>query len=289
MRDITHKPDTRRDARASAHVTMPPEIIELVRDRRVAKGDALEIARVAAVQAAKKTWDFIPFCHQIPITACAVTFTFVEDGIVVDVTATTIAPTGVEMEALTAAAVAALTLYDVLKPHSADVAIRAVELCSKTGGKSDRAGVDHPLRVSVLLVDAAGAAPRVRRWFRELTPYQAVVSAWPAQSEAGVPGWLAQQVDADSELLILLGPPGDAPSRGAIDALAQTLSEAWPGVADQFRSFAARRATAASLWPVHAGRVRGAAVLATEDHGLLTDDAIAALIPVLLSAVTEGT
>ncbi len=136
MKDVTAKSPTLREALAEAKITMPPEIQAMLRERRLEKGDALEIARVAGVMAAKKTWEIIPFCHPLPITGVEITYEHEPDGVRVRARVRTLAPTGVEMEALAAASIAALTLYDMLKPHTKQLAIVETRLLMKTGGKS---------------------------------------------------------------------------------------------------------------------------------------------------------
>ena len=136
MKDVTAKSPTLREAVAESWITMPPEIQTMLRERRLEKGDALEVARVAGVMAAKKTWEIIPFCHPLPITGAEVSYTFEPDGVRVEARVRTVAPTGVEMEALAAASVAALTLYDMLKPHTKQLEIVYTRLLMKSGGKS---------------------------------------------------------------------------------------------------------------------------------------------------------
>ncbi|CAG0995439.1 MAG: cyclic pyranopterin monophosphate synthase MoaC [Anaerolinea sp.] len=136
MKDVTDKQATRREALAETKLLMPPEIQTMLRERRLEKGDALEIARVAGAMGAKKTWEVIPFCHPLPITGVDVTYEFEPDGVRVRALVKTIAVTGVEMEALTASSLAALTLYDMLKPHTQEIEIAYTRLLSKKGGKS---------------------------------------------------------------------------------------------------------------------------------------------------------
>jgi cyclic pyranopterin phosphate synthase len=136
VKDVTQKSPTKREAVAESKITMPPEIQTMLRERRLEKGDALEIARVGGVMAAKKTWEIIPFCHPIPITGVDITYEYEPDGVRVKAAVRTIAQTGVEMEALTAASVATLTLYDMLKPHTKELEIVYTRLLMKTGGKS---------------------------------------------------------------------------------------------------------------------------------------------------------
>ncbi len=136
MKDVTNKPPTHREAVAEARITMPPEVRTMLRERRLEKGDALEIARVAGVMAAKNTPQLIPYCHPLPITGVKIVYEFEPQGVHILARAKTIAPTGVEMEALTAASVTALTLYDMLKPHTKILEIGDIRLLMKTGGKS---------------------------------------------------------------------------------------------------------------------------------------------------------
>lgn len=136
MKDVTEKTATRREAVAEALITMPAEIQTLLRERGLEKGDALEIARAAGILAAKKTWDLIPFCHPLPITQVQITYFFEPEGVRLQALVKTIAVTGVEMEAMTAASITALTLYDMLKPHTQQLEILYTRLMSKKGGKS---------------------------------------------------------------------------------------------------------------------------------------------------------
>jgi cyclic pyranopterin phosphate synthase len=134
MVDVSAKPLTSRAAVARAYVDMPPEVLAALPDNK--KGDPLEVARIAGISAAKKTSELIPLCHQIPLSHVAVEFRSTPDGIEITASARTVAPTGVEMEAMTAAAVAALTIYDMTKALNKAIEIRAIHLLEKTGGKS---------------------------------------------------------------------------------------------------------------------------------------------------------
>ena len=137
MVDVSAKDDTLRQAVASGRVKMKPATLEKIRKAALAKGDALALARVAGIMAAKKTSDLIPLCHNILISGTSLDFNFVsEDTIEIKATVSSRGQTGVEMEALVAVAVAALTIYDMAKAVDRDIIIEAVRLESKTGGKS---------------------------------------------------------------------------------------------------------------------------------------------------------
>jgi cyclic pyranopterin monophosphate synthase len=134
MVDVSAKPATRREARASAFVVLSEAVLSALPQNP--KGDPLEVARFAGIQAAKRTADLIPMCHPLPLSYIDVSATVVDGGIEIRSTAATVAGTGVEMEALTAAAVAALTIYDMCKALDKSIAIREIVLVSKSGGKS---------------------------------------------------------------------------------------------------------------------------------------------------------
>jgi cyclic pyranopterin monophosphate synthase len=136
MVDVTQKDVTDREAVASCLVRMSPETRDAVTERSLDKGDALEVARIAGIMAAKKTSELIPLCHPIAIGGIEVGFDVVEDGITVTATVRTTERTGVEMEAMTAVAVAGLTIYDMVKGTERGVTITDVRLLKKSGGRS---------------------------------------------------------------------------------------------------------------------------------------------------------
>src|SRR5438067_10159123 len=137
MVDTSGKPETHRLARASGLVRMAKATAALIRDRAVAKGDVLEVARLAGIMAAKKTGELIPLCHPLPITSVKIDFAFpTADVLHIEATVRLVGRTGVEMEALTAVSVAALTVYDMCKAVDRVMTIEQVRLEEKTGGRS---------------------------------------------------------------------------------------------------------------------------------------------------------
>src|SRR5438128_4431464 len=136
MVDSSAKPITARRAVASARVLMSPETLAAVREHRTPKGDPLEAARLAGIIACKRTAELIPLCHPLPITYADVRAELVDSGVYLEAEVSTQAQTGVEMEALTAVSVAALTIYDMCKAIDKGMTITDVRLELKTGGKS---------------------------------------------------------------------------------------------------------------------------------------------------------
>jgi cyclic pyranopterin phosphate synthase len=137
MVDVGEKPISRRLARASAMVRMAAETLALIRDKRAAKGDVLEVARLAGIMAAKRTPDLIPLCHPLPIESVTIDFTFPDEHTLrIESTVQVEAKTGIEMEAITAVSVAALTVYDMCKGVDRGMSIGPIQLEEKSGGRS---------------------------------------------------------------------------------------------------------------------------------------------------------
>ena len=137
MVDVGAKQVTRRVARASGIVRMAAATVELIRDKRAAKGDVLEVARLAGIMATKRTSDLIPLCHPLPIESAVVDFAFIDEHTLrIEATVQIESKTGVEMEALTAVSVAALTIYDMCKAVDRGITIEQIQLEEKSGGRS---------------------------------------------------------------------------------------------------------------------------------------------------------
>ena len=138
MVDVGAKPVTAREAVARGSITMSAAAVKLIRRGEIAKGDPLQAARLAGILAAKQTSSLIPLCHPLPLTHVGIELTPSKNGYTIEARVRTSAQTGVEMEALTAVAVAALTIYDMVKAVDKAMVIGEIRLVEKTGGKSGR-------------------------------------------------------------------------------------------------------------------------------------------------------
>lgn len=248
MKDITHKPTSERFARASAMLRIDPAILEATdHGRKTDKGDAIEASRVAGIMAVKRTWEALPFCHPLPITACDVHFEYLPEGIYLEVTATTVGQTGVEMEALYAASVAAMNLYDMLKPHaSADtglISVTDIKLVEKRGGKSD---FRDPVSVRAAIVvtcdavvqgfkdDKAGRIVRDRLLKREgvdIFDY-ILLGNDPGPIEATIDDLLARELD----LIITVGGTGLEPYARTVEVVQSRIQRPIPGIMEAARA-----------------------------------------------------
>ncbi len=153
MIDISDKYETLRQAKAEARVKMAGSTLEVVKKDQVPKGNVLEIARAAAVLASKKTAELIPFCHPIPVDFVGIDFEMKKNEIVIRSEVKSIGKTGVEMEALTAVTIAALTVYDMLKPLDKELVIEQIVLLEKKGGKNDfKDRFPRPIKAGILVI-----------------------------------------------------------------------------------------------------------------------------------------
>jgi cyclic pyranopterin phosphate synthase len=136
MVDVSAKPETTREATAKGKVNMRPETLALIAAGGAPKGDVLAAARLAGIMAAKQTSVLIPLCHPLPLTAVSIDLTLTETGVEIAAIVRTTGRTGVEMEALTAVSLAALTIYDMVKAVDRGMSIEAIRVTAKSGGKS---------------------------------------------------------------------------------------------------------------------------------------------------------
>ena len=250
MIDITHKPTTLREATAAALVTVSdPATIAAVKEKRVPKGDVLESARIAALFGVKKTHEMIPDCHPMPIEHAEVRFDLGEMEIIVTMQVRTIYRTGVEVEAMHGASVAALTIYDMLKPIDRGVVIGGIRLLEKHGGKSDwKDRFDAPVKAAVLVIsdgvasgkkeDKAGAAI-VERLLKlgVVVSESGVVADEPTIIAEKVKTWATLGLD----LILTTGGTGLSPRDRTPEAIAPILDREVPGIMEAARSYGQER------------------------------------------------
>lgn len=293
MRDVSAKPPTLRSATAAAGITMAPSTGDLVRDRKVPKGDPLEVARVAAVQAVKNTPLLIPYCHPIPIEHVGVSFGVERTRIDVTVTVKAVARTGVEMEALTGAAAAVLTLYDMLKMVDATMSIGEIRLVEKRGGKSDlRPAEGPPLRAAVVVFSDSVAAGRAHdtsgalivRRLRDLGVETTDPEVLPDGRESVTRAVRRLADDAGLDLIVTTGGTGIGPRDLTPEGLDDVIERRIPGVEEAIRSHGQQRTPLAMFSRATAG-IRGRTVIVAlpgSERG--ASDGLDAILPALLHA-----
>lgn len=250
MIDISRKFSTLRTAKAHSFVTMSAETIERILINTVPKGDPLTVAKVAAVQAGKRTHEIIPYCHPIPIDQIDVEFEIGSDRIDLTASVKAIARTGVEMEALTTAAVAALTLFDMLKMIDETMTIGPTILIEKRGGKSDfKEETSRPLNAAVLVMSDSIASGKKsdssgREIVDRLQQFQIGISDYcivPDDIDTIVTK-ISQYCDVDKlDLVVTTGGTGFSPRDRTPEAMSQLIEREIPGIPEALRSFGQQR------------------------------------------------
>ncbi|HEY0260559.1 MAG TPA: bifunctional molybdenum cofactor biosynthesis protein MoaC/MoaB [Lacisediminihabitans sp.] len=274
MVDVGDKAVTARTATATGRLITRPDVVALVRADDLPKADVLATARIAGISGAKRTSELIPLCHPIPLTSVAVDFELTEDTILISATAKTTGRTGVEMEALTAVAIAGLTLHDMVKAVDPAAVLSEVRLERKTGGRRGhwtRDGIVEPTPVrpgtaAVIVASTEGAAGR-----REDTTGP-VIAAWLADraysvdavtivADAAVGAELARVVATAPAVILTTGGTGMSPSDRTPEETLPLLDRELPGVAEAIRARGAATTPTAALSRAVAGTAGGTLIV----------------------------
>ncbi|MBK7100538.1 MAG: bifunctional molybdenum cofactor biosynthesis protein MoaC/MoaB [Flavobacteriales bacterium] len=291
MIDITHKPTTLRSATAQAIVRVSdPQTINAVRQGTVPKGNVLESARVAALFGVKKTHELIPDCHPLPIEHAECSFELGEMDITITMRVRTIYRTGVEVEAMHGASVAALTMYDMLKPIDKGIELHAIKLIEKKGGKSDfRSRYRDALTATVIVCsdtiskgkkeDKAGKAIMAKL---EACGVRIAHQAVIPDETSDIQQQVRDAVERGSDMVIFTGGTGLSPRDVTPEALRPLLEREIPGIAEVVRDFGQARTPYAMLSRALAGTIGTTLVLALPGSTKGATESMDALFPPLL-------
>ncbi len=286
------KSETLRSATATASFHAPADCIARIRDRDTEKGDPQATARIAGILAAKRTDELLPLCHPLPIHAAEVLFAFEADRVVITAEAHTIGPTGVEMEALTAASMAALTLYDMLKPYAEpqDLPIGDTRLVEKTGGKSHyRRTLKQPASAAVFVVaDTVAEGRKLDTAGRGVVDGLAGAGFEPVQYDImpSEPTRLADALNAalarGTRLIVTVGGTGIGPRDHTVDTIAPLITTELPGVMETARAFGQRRTPYAAMARGIAGFCGDSLIVTFPGSRRGADETLTALLPSLV-------
>lgn len=291
MKNVGMKPESYRVAEAQAVLHAPAHCIQLLRDGNTEKGDALKTARIAGILAAKRTDELIPLCHPLPIYRADVEYELNDDHVVILTTVETIGPTGVEMEALTAASLAGLTLYDMLKPHCEpeELCLDQCKLLKKKGGKSHfKRILRQPVSAAVIVLSDTVAAGR--------KPDTAGKSVVDTLTEAGfdpihyqiLPDESDQLKDLVLELsksyacIMTVGGTGIGKRDITVDTLEPLLERKLDGLMEAARSFGQKRTPYAAMSRGVAGFIDRSLVVTLPGSRGGASESMAAILPALV-------
>lgn len=292
MKDVTSKPQTLRSARARSSITVPESCIPLVRERRTEKGDAMEAARFAATMAVKRTWELIPLCHPLPIQEVRVCFALGTTRIDTEVLVRAIANTGVEMEALTGASVAALTFYDMLKPHAGTrLSIGDVHLIEKLGGKSHyRRRVEPPVEGAIIATSASEAVTRTASLVRERLAAAGIRCPEHESVETGsaeLAASIRRGVATGARMIATVGGTGLTAGDHGVEMVRPLLERELPGVIEAARSHVQQRTPFGMLHRGAAGLIGRTVVVTLPGDAGTASGYLDALIPGLVHLLDE--
>lgn len=289
MRNISEKICTLRTATAKTCVTMQSETLERLKQNDVPKKDVLVIARAAAVMAAKKTPELIPYCHGVPLDCVNVNMEYADDAVTIQATVTAIWKTGVEMEALVAASTAALTVYDMLKPIDKTMEIGSLKLVEKTGGKSDFVErLPRGFRAAVIVTsDGTHAGKRedksgriIKARLEKFGVTEVEYSVLPDEVKM-IREKILYYCDLGIDLVVTTGGTGLGPRDVTVEATRDVIERDMPAVMEAIRSYGQKRTPYAMLSRGLAG-VRGKTVILNlpgSSRG--TEEGLSAVFPAL--------
>lgn len=290
MRDVSAKVKTLRTATAKSVLKVSPATIQMIKDGKIPKGDPLPVAKVAAVQAAKNTSQIIPYCHPLPIDFVGVEFELKNDSIEISATVKVVYKTGVEMEALTAASVAALTIYDMTKMLDEEMEISSTVLVSKTGGKSDFRQKVSGLKAAVLVMSDTIAAgkksdqsgqlivERLKKEGLEVVDYQIV-----SDDPNGIIAAINEFADEKKiDLVVTTGGTGTSPRDNTPQALVDLLDREIPGIAETMRAYGQERTPYSMLSRSIAGTRGSTLIIALPGSKGGVTDSLDAIFPAVV-------
>lgn len=292
MFDVSRKFDSLREARAEATVKLSSWLIAAVKKGRVEKGDVFEVSRTAGILAAKRTSELIPMCHNLPVDFIGIEFETAKDSVIVRTHVKSIWKTGVEMEALVAASIAALTLYDMLKPLGEAIEIGNIRLLEKRGGKSQiKVDFPHPIRAAVVVASDSAAAGKRKDSsgaliVERLAAYRIKTSSYhvlPDDVEA-LKAELSGLVKKKYDLVFTTGGTGLGPRDVTADATRAVLEREVPGIVEAARAFGQHRVPMAMLSRAVAGTAGKTLLINLPGSPKAVAESLDALLPALFHA-----
>ncbi len=292
MIDITHKQITLRTARVRGLVRCGEKTREMIRNDSLPKGNLFDVAKAAALLGAKSTQHLIPHCHPVNIEGMEVEFALNEEGVEIIVTGQSIGRTGIEMEALTACSVAALTVYDLLKPVDDDLEIATIKLLEKRGGRSQFSSDARPEYSAAVLVcsdstsegkreDKSGGVIRemLEKHGISVADYQVV----PDDADA-IQKWILEWVSRDIPFVFTTGGTGFGPRDVTVEAVKGILNKEATGISEAMRIHGLQRTPRAMLSRAVAGSIANTLIITLPGSSRGARESLDALFPSVFHA-----
>ena len=290
MVDVSGKPGTLRTASASGYIMMQPETIELLSHAALPKGNVLTTAKLAGIMAAKNTAHLIPLCHQLNLSWADIVFDVQKDRVAIVATVKTKESTGVEMEALTAVSVAALTIYDMCKAVDKSMEIGSITLEKKTGGKSYDPDGYRP-KTSILVLSDSVSSGRAEDRSGKLLREGFEASGCPvgevrviADNQDEILSVIDEWTASGVELIITTGGTGLGPRDVTVDALLPRFSRKLPGIEQALFNWGQGKIKTAMLSRLAAGMVGSSVVICLPGSPGAVSDALEILVPAIFHA-----
>ncbi|EPG73999.1 molybdenum cofactor biosynthesis protein C [Leptospira fainei serovar Hurstbridge str. BUT 6] len=295
MNDITGKRITLRTAQAEGFVFCKPETVVRIQQNNLPKGDLFGVAKAAALLASKKTSELIPHCHPVPIDFFSVEFEVLQEknAIRILTSAKSIGKTGIEMEALTGVSIAALVIYDLLKPIDKELEISAIRLLEKKGGKSDShiAKFAAGSRAAILICSDStfegkredGSGSAIEELLREQgveIVERKIVPDEPEEIRKMVLSWADKKID----LVVTSGGTGLGPRDNTTDTIKSILEQEIPGIAETMRAFGQDRTPFAMLSRSLAGRIGKTLIICVPGSTNGSKESLQAILPAIFHA-----
>ncbi|PJZ41965.1 bifunctional molybdenum cofactor biosynthesis protein MoaC/MoaB [Leptospira kmetyi] len=293
MIDITEKRISLRSAAAEGFVYCTPETVKRIRENNLPKGDLFGIAKASGLLASKKTSDLIPHCHPVNIDFFDLTFEVIERGVKINAVAKSIGKTGIEMEVLTGLSVAALTIYDLLKPIDKQLEISDIRLLEKKGGKSETqfSKFAEGSKAAILVCSDStfsgkredGSGKTIESILKEsnveISDYS-VVPDEPGTIRQKILSWVESGID----LIVTTGGTGLGPRDNTTDTVKELLDQEIPGVAEAMRSFGQDRTPYAMLSRSLAGRIKKTLIVCVPGSSNGARESLKAIFPAIFHA-----
>jgi len=305
MRDISNKTTTLRTARAQAIVFCQPTTIQLIKERKIPKGDVLEFARAAGYFGAKNTANLIPHCHPIGIDSLRFDFEFLTEenykqytmlslfrsGIVILAEAKIIGRTGIEIEAITGASIAALTIFDILKPVDTELEISSVKVLAKTGGKSDRKYFNTSPTCAVLVCSDSTAQGKREdasgKLIKEmLCEYKANVIDYVIvpDEKSTIQKQIHSWVEKDIQFIFTTGGTGLGPRDNTVEAVKEILERDADGITEAMRAYGQLRTPVAMMSRAVAGSIKYTTIVTLPGSTNGAKECLDAILPAVFHA-----